>query len=436
MVAPDVSSDVDAARTVSLTGPGHLSGSLRVPGDKSISHRALLLAGLAEGESLITGLSGGDDVRRTRLALESYGVQIEPAGDGLRVRGGLQDEPDEPLDLGNSGTATRLFAGVCAGRDGYAVLTGDQYLRARPMNRVAVPLRAMGAAIDGRRDGDLLPLGVRGGRLTGIDYDSPVASAQVKSAILLAGLGASGPTSVREPAATRRHTEEMLRDFGGKVAVDGTRVTIEPSPLSATDVDVPGDPSQAAFWTVAALIVPDASVTVENVYLGFGRTGFIDVLRRMGADIDVDASTGLIRARSTRLTGIDIAGADIPSIIDEVPILAVAAAAATGTTTISGAQELRVKESDRIASTVRMLRAFGARAHETEDGMVIEGGAPARGGVVDSHGDHRIAMAACVNALIAEGTTVIHGWDSVATSYPGFAAHLAALSGGAVTLSA
>ncbi|HEY9522879.1 MAG TPA: 3-phosphoshikimate 1-carboxyvinyltransferase [Thermopolyspora sp.] len=434
------SSGVDAARTVTLAGPGRVSGTIRVPGDKSISHRALLLAGLAEGTSVITGLSGGDDVRRTRLALEAYGVAIEQADEagraGLLVHGGLRDEPDEPLDLGNSGTAMRLLSGVCAGVDGFAVLTGDKYLRARPMDRVATPLRAMGAAIDGRKRGLLAPLGIRGGGLTGIEYDSPVASAQVKSAILLAGLSASGRTTVREPVATRRHTEEMLADFGVAVEVDGTRVTVERARLVGTKVDVPGDPSQAAFWIVAGLIVPGGSVAVENVYLGYGRTGFVDVLRRMGGAVDVDPALRVIQAEHGALRGIEIGPGEIPSIIDEVPILAAAATAATGTTIIEGAGELRVKESDRIKSTVRMLRAFGAQATETEDGMVIEGGAELRGATIDSHGDHRIAMAACVLALAATGDTVIHGWDSVATSYPGFAATVDRVTGGVVRLTA
>jgi 3-phosphoshikimate 1-carboxyvinyltransferase len=433
---------IDAAPVVMLSGPGRVSGVLRVPGDKSISHRALLLAGLAEGTSVITGLSGGDDVRRTRLAMEAYGVGVEQAEEGgagapaLVVQGGLRDEPGEPLDLGNSGTGMRLLAGVCAGVDGYAVLTGDRYLRARPMDRVAVPLRAMGAAIDGRKGGLLAPLGVRGGGLTGIDYASPVASAQIKSAILLAGLSASGRTTVREPVATRRHTEEMLADFGVEVAVDGTTVSVERARPVGTKVDVPGDPSQAAFWVVAGLIVPEGSVAVENVYLGHGRTGFLDVLRRMGGVVDVDPALRLIRAEHGPLRGIEIGPAEIPSIIDEVPILAAAAASAAGTTVISGAGELRVKESDRITSTVRMLQAFGVKATETDDGMVIEGGGALHGAEIDSHGDHRIAMASCVLALAASGDTVIRGWDSVATSYPGFADTVSQVTGGAVRLSA
>jgi 3-phosphoshikimate 1-carboxyvinyltransferase len=264
------------------------------------------------------------------------GSRIERIAQGVRVHGGLRDEPDEPLDLGNSGTATRLFAGVCAARDGYAVLTGDRYLHARPVNRVTAPC-------------------------------GPWASA-----ILLAGLSADGRTSVLEPVVTGRHTEDMLHDFGAEVVVEGRSVSVERSVLAATDVDVPGDPSAAAFWIVAGLSVPDASVTVENVYLGPGRIGFADVLRRMGAQLDVDPACSVLPSKHSPPHGIDIGPDDIPSIIDEVPIIAVAAASATGTTTIRGAEELRVKESDRITSTVRMLQAFGTRVRETSDGMIIE----------------------------------------------------------------
>jgi 3-phosphoshikimate 1-carboxyvinyltransferase len=328
----------------------------------------------------------------------------------------------------------RLLAGVCAGQDAFTVLTGDRYLRARPMDRVAVPLRSMGAQVDGRSGGRLAPLAIRGGHLTGIDYTPPVVSAQVKSAILLAGLFAEGPTTVHEPVGTRRHTEEMVADFGGDVRADGTSVTVWPSALSATKVNVPGDPSQAAFWVVGALICPDSAVTVNGVYLGFGRAGFVDVLRRMGAVIEADPASGVLRAATGPLRGITIGPDDVPGMVDEIPAVAVAAAFAEGTTVISGAGELRVKESDRIATTVAMLTAFGFGVTETPDGMIIEGGRPRGGATVDAHGDHRLAMAACVCGLAAPGTTVIKGWDSVATSYPGFAAEVARLTGGSVTL--
>ncbi|WP_255945435.1 3-phosphoshikimate 1-carboxyvinyltransferase [Streptomyces odontomachi] len=427
---------LDEETAVRLHGPCAVRGTLRVPGDKSISHRALLLAGLARGRSLIRGLSTGDDVRHTRQALGGFGVGFTETAEGLTVDGGLRDEPDGPLDMGNAGTGIRLLAGVCAGQPMFTVLTGDRYLRARPMDRVAQPLRAMGAVIDGRNDGSLAPLAIRGGTLSGITYRVPVASAQVKSSVLLAGLHAKGRTVVIEPTVTRRHTEEMLPLFGATVAIDGTEVEVRASELHACDVTVPGDPSQAAFWVVAGLTAADSEVVVEQLYTGPGRGGFVDVLRRMGGDLDVDTGTGTIRVRSSRLRGVRIGPQDIPDMVDEVPVIAVAAALAEGTTVISGAAELRVKESDRISSTAAMLRAFGAQVTETDDGMVIEGGRALHGGIVDSHGDHRISMAAVVGALSASGETVITGWDSVATSYRGFAADLQKLTSGAEGIAA
>jgi 3-phosphoshikimate 1-carboxyvinyltransferase len=426
-----------APATLTLTGPCAVQGTLQVPGDKSISHRALILAGLASGESVVNGLSQGDDVTRTRQALAALGVAFTGRPDGSwRVRGGSLSEPAGPLDHGNSGTGLRLMAGVTAGLDMFTVLTGDEYLRQRPMGRVVSPLREMGARVDGRAGGSQAPLAIRGGTLRGIRYPSPVASAQVKSAVLLAGLGADGPTTVVEPVATRRHTEEMLADFGGQISVNGTvngtEVTLTPGALSPTTVRVPGDPSQAAFWAVAALVSPDGEVVVENLYLGHGRTGYLDVLTRMGATVDVDRTAGTIRLRAGTLRGTQVGPAEIPSVVDEVPILAVAAAAASGTTVLTGAAELRVKESDRIKSTAAMLQAFGASVTETAGGLVIEGGRPLRAAVVDSFGDHRIAMAAAVAALRASGTTTIHGWESVSTSYPGFVDDLKRVAGASV----
>ncbi|RCV51874.1 3-phosphoshikimate 1-carboxyvinyltransferase [Marinitenerispora sediminis] len=417
-----------------VTGAGALRGTVRVPGDKSISHRALILASLADGRSTITGLSTGEDVTHTRRALTRFGVTFEEQIPGQwQVTGGLRHEPDDVLDCGNAGTGIRLLAGVCAGVDGISVLTGDQFLRRRPMDRVAVPLREMGAGVDGREAGRFAPLVIRGGGLRGIAHDSPVASAQVKSSLLLAGLSAAGPTTVVEPHPTRRHTEEMLEAFGGKVAVDGASVTVHPGTLTATDVTVPGDPSQAAFWVVAGVLATDGEIEVPGLYLGYGRADFVGVLQRMGAEVDVDEATGTVRARASRLRSVEIVASDIPGAVDEIPVLAVAAAAAEGTTVISGAAELRVKESDRIASTVKMLRAFGVEAEERPDGMVVHGRADFTAGRVDSHGDHRIAMAAAVAAVTrAQGDTVIDGWESVATSYPGFARDLESVAGAGV----
>lgn len=423
------------ASTVTMTGPHPVDGKLSVPGDKSISHRALLLSGLSAGETVIEGLSAGQDVRCTRQALSAFGVEFTDTPGGLLVRGGLRHEPEEALDHGNSGTGIRLMTGVCAGQDMFTVLTGDRYLRLRPMDRVTGPLRAMGARIDGRREGSLAPLAVRGGKLTGILFESPVASAQVKSAVLLAGVHASGQTTVVEPTITRRHTEEMLTDFGVEVAVDGVSVSVRRSTLrSPGRTVVPGDPSQAAFWLVAGVVAEASSVVTENLYLGLGRGGFLTTLTRMGAQLDIDRTSGTVAARTSSLHGVTISAADVADMIDEIPIIAVAAALARGTTVISGAAELRVKESDRIKSTVSMLTAFGAQAQETTDGMVIEGGLPLHGGTVDSHGDHRIAMASAVCALAATGETVIHGWEAVATSYPGFAADLQHLTAGRTRL--
>ncbi|MFI8169918.1 3-phosphoshikimate 1-carboxyvinyltransferase [Streptomyces sp. NPDC085931] len=430
-MTPPAASALDAVSSLRVTGAGPARGSLRVPGDKSISHRAVLMAAMAHGSSVITGLSRGQDVTHTLRAVERFGVIVTDAGDGrVRVEGPIRHEPDDVLDHGNAGTGIRLTAGVCAGIDGISVLTGDRFLRRRPMERIAAPLRLMGADVDGRERGNLAPLMIRGGSLTGITYAPKVASAQVKGALLLAGLSAAGPTTVEEVHATRRHTEEMLAEFGARVRVDAHRVTVEPGRLTATDVSVPGDPSQAAFWAVAALLADQGEIVVENLYPGFGRSDFVGVLERMGADITFDTTAGTLSVRASRLQAVELTAGDIPGIVDEVPVLAMAAAVAEGTTVISGAGDLRAKESDRIASTAAMLRAFGVKVTETEDGMVIEGTSRLRPARVDSHGDHRIAMTAAVaGACAAEGTTVIEGWDSVATSYPRFAEDLMRLTG-------
>ncbi|MEU2264961.1 3-phosphoshikimate 1-carboxyvinyltransferase [Streptomyces olindensis] len=423
--------DLDAVSSLQVTGAGPARGSLQVPGDKSISHRAVMMAAMAHGPSVVTGLSRGQDVTHTLRAVKQFGVTVTDVGEGrVRVEGPIRHEPADFLDHGNAGTGIRLMSGVCAGIDGLSVLTGDRFLRRRPMDRIAEPLRSMGATVDGRERGRLAPLVIRGGALTGITYAPKVASAQVKSAVLLAGLSAQGPTTVEEIHPTRRHTEEMLAQFGARVRVDGHAVTVEPGELTGTDVEVPGDPSQAAFWAVAALLADQGEVTVERLYPGFGRADFVGVLKRMGASVDFDLTTGTLTVRASKLRAVELTAEDIPGIVDEVPVLAMAAAVAEGTTTISGAGDLRAKESDRIASTSALLRAFGVHVTETEDGMVIEGTSRLRPARVDSHGDHRIAMTAAVaGACAAEGTTVIDGWDSVATSYPAFAADLVRLTG-------
>lgn len=407
-----------------------LHATLRVPGDKSVSHRALLLAARAPGRSELTGLSSGDDVARTAAAVAAFGAAVERTGPGaVRIEGGPDrlHEPDVVVDVGNSGTGIRLLAGWATTVPGLAVLAGDASIGRRPMGRVVGPLRALGARIDGRAGGDLAPLVVHGGGVGGGVVRTEVASAQVKGAVLLAGLAAAGETTVVEPVATRRHTEELLAAAGASVRVEGTSVTVRPSTLRPLRLDVPGDPSQAAFWLVAACTTPGSEVVVEHVYVGEGRAGFLDVLARMGADIerldeDPAARTATLRARSGPLAATAVGGAEVPSLIDEIPVLAVAAAAASGTTTFADAAELAVKESDRIATTVGMLRALGVDAEARPDGLVVHGraGAPPAGGAVDAHGDHRIAMAAATAALGAAGPVRVAGWEAVATSYPSF----------------
>lgn len=409
--------------------PSGLKGSPAIPGDKSISHRCLLLAARAEGRSVIRGLSGGDDVSRTLRAIGSFGAEVRVESQEVTVEGGpgRLHEPASVIDVGNSGTAIRLITGWACGVEGLTVLAGDESIARRPMGRVVEPLRRMGARIDGRGDGDLSPLVVRGGSLHGIDYPLPVPSAQVKGAVLLAGISADGETTVREDRPTRMHTEELLSLAGADISVGDGSVTVRRSNLVPLDVAVPGDPSQAAFWVVGACITPGSDVVVPGIYVGPSRAGFLDVLRRMGADIEVvdreDAtSTVTLRARHSELRATDVGGEEVPSLIDEIPVLAVAAAYASGTTTFSGAAELRVKETDRVETMVAALRAVGAKAEPLPDGLAVEGGggAPLEGGRVSSAGDHRVAMSLAVAALASRAPVVIDGWNAVATSYPGF----------------
>jgi len=410
--------------------PAGVHGRFRVPGDKSISHRALLLAARAEGRSRLRGLSTGDDVAHTRDAVRSFGAVVDVVEDGeILVDGGAGrlGEPAAPIDVGNSGTAIRLLAGWAAAIGGLTVLAGDASIAGRPMERVIAPLRQMGAGVDGRQDGRFPPLVIRGGRLRGIDYALPVPSAQVKGAVLLAALAAEGATTVREQIPTRQHTEELLQVCGADIVRGPGMVTVGASRLRPLDLDVPGDPSQAAFWIVAACITPGSELTVDHVYVGPGRAGFIDVLRRMGAAIevshpDVDHSTASITARYGPLEATDVGGDEVPSLIDEIPALAVAATAAEGTTTFADAAELKVKESDRIATVVASLTAVGGRTEPRPDGLVVHGqpGRPLTGGRVDSWGDHRVAMAMAVAALAASEPIRIDRWESVSTSYPTF----------------
>ena len=427
-----------------VRGGRPLTGTVSVPGDKSISHRAVLLAALAEGTSTIHGLSGGDDVSRTLAAVGALGAAVDGGVDGgtspLSIAGGRSRlrAPSTALDLGNSGTGIRLLAGVAATLPGTTTLTGDDSLRRRPMDRVAEPLRAMGAGVAGRGDRCLPPLEVTGGTLRAISYTPPVASAQVKSAIVLAGIAAEGETVVHEPVATRAHTEEMLAAAGADIDFErvgtGRVVRVRRSTLVPGTFTVPGDPSQAAFWLVGGIIVPGSLVTVDAIHLGIERLGFLGVLRRMGATIETEEygnQCGSVTSYFCELHGTVVEAAEIPS-LDEVPILAVAAAVAHGSTRFRDVGELRVKESDRLAGTADLIRAFGVTATVHGDDLVVDGtGAALRPAVIDARGDHRMAMAAAVAGAAcpaSSGETIISGWDAVATSYPGFAGVLAQLT--------
>ncbi|MSQ07424.1 MAG: 3-phosphoshikimate 1-carboxyvinyltransferase [Dehalococcoidia bacterium] len=425
-----------------IQSPKFLGGTLSVPGDKSISHRSLILNALARGNALVTGLSDGEDVRSTRACLEAMGVNIQ-SGDApgtVTVHGtdhGLK-EPADILNAGNSGTSMRLLSGLLAAQPFMSVLTGDGSLRSRPMGRVVQPLKQMGAQIMGRRDDTLAPLVIRGGHLRGIEYDMPVASAQVKSCIMLAGLSAQGDTILHQPALSRDHTERMITAMGATVEVDGLTMILHPTHLQAVDIAVPSDISSAAFWLVAGLCHPNARILIQGVGLNPSRTGVIDALQAMGAGAGMTMlnqrneggePVADILVTSTQLNGIEIGGEIIPRIIDELPVLAVAACFATGTTVIRDAKELRVKESDRIETTVTELSRMGARIEAREDGMVIHGTGRLNGAACHSHGDHRLAMAMAIAGLLARGTTTVHEAEAASVSYPEFWHHLESLAG-------
>ncbi len=493
-----------------IEGGSPLRGSVRPPGDKSISHRALILSALAEGESLIFGLSDGEDVKHTASALSAMGAEISLPDDlgsaeaEVRVTGRHLSEPAEPLYLGNSGTSMRLLAGVCAAHPMNVVLDGDESLRSRPMGRIAEPLSFMGAAVAKSADAHAAeptaadsqassqeasrvaklashapqnltaPIAITGGNLSGIDYTLPVASAQVKGAVLLAGLRARGETVVREFLPSRAHTEEMLSECGADIEV--TRggefhqtTKLRPSQIQPHVWRIPADPSQAAFWIVAALCTPDSEVVVENIYLGPGREGFVDVLLRMGGRVEfaprdageasADASESIvgeasktiaggasqtitggtsrtpagsipgspsrsIKAQTSSLIATDISPQEVPRLIDEIPVLAIAAAHAEGTTRFHGVGELRTKESDRVTAICAMLQALGGQAEADGDTLTVQGTGGLRPGQVDAAGDHRIAMSAAVAAMAmpAGAEVAVNGWEAVATSYPRFLA--------------
>ena len=423
---------------VRIAGPVPVVGRIRLPGDKSISHRALLLGAMAEGTSTIRGLSEGADVASTESAVRALGTEVRRHVGTVEVEGGSSrwHPAGGTIDCGNSGTSMRLLAGVLAGCPWSSVLTGDESLSRRPMDRVAEPLEAMGAKVSGRGPRALPPVTVAGGRLHGVDWTTRVASAQVKSAILLAGIRADGTTVVRERVPTRAHTEEMLRMAGADIEVapweSGRAVTVRRSSLRPIDLDVPGDPSQAAFWIVAGAIVAGSEVTVTNLYPGVERVGFLGVLQRMGASlvrVEDDGGSLSVTVRPGTLEGTVVDASEIPS-LDEVPVLAVAAAAASGTTDFVSMGELRVKETDRLTAVGRLVSAFGARAEVRGDDLRVHGtGGALLGARIDSGGDHRMAMAAAVAALAARGPTFIEGFACVATSYPGFLRDLSELAG-------
>jgi 3-phosphoshikimate 1-carboxyvinyltransferase len=415
-----------------ITPAAGLRGEIVIPGDKSVSHRSVIFAAQAEGTTRITNFLPAADTRATAQIMRALGVSIkEKTSTTLVVEGkGMRGfaEPGGVLDCGNSGTSMRLLVGLLSSRPFFSVLAGDASLTKRPMRRVTAPLREMGAHIYGRDGGQYPPLAVVGGSLAGITYDLPISSAQVKSAILLAGMGAEGRTRVSEPEQSRDHTERMMGYLGIPLAREGKYLAIEPvTGYSARDIEVVGDISSAAFFIVAALITQDSRLIVRNVGMNRGRTGIIEALTAMGGDISVENEREIsgepaadLVVVSSDLSGIDIGGGLIPRMIDEIPVFCVAAAAASGTTTVSDAGELAVKESNRIKTTCANLRALGGSVEERPDGMVIEGTGGLTGGTVASFGDHRAAMSAAVAGLVSQNGVTVEDIECVGTSFPGF----------------
>ena len=431
-----------------IRAPSRLEGTVALAGDKSISQRALLLNSIARGTAHVSNLCVGDDRASILRCLRALGVVIKKhsscpvteSDECFEVRGrGLDGlaEPATVLNAGNSGTTMRLVSGLLAGQRFFSVISGDRSLRSRPMNRIVTPLTQMGARIMGRGENSLAPLAIRGGQLHGIDYALPVASSQVKSCILFAGLFATGQTTVTQPAASRDHSERMLRAMGADLLEQDLRIAIRTSELSPLDVKVPGDISSAAFWLVAACCHPAARVRLEGVGLNSTRSGVLRVLQDMGARVRVEdvreegnEPVGDVIAETSELEATEIKGELVPQVIDELPVLAVAASVAKGTTVIRNAGELRVKESDRISATVAGLSALGANIEERSDGMVIHGADRLAGGESQSFGDHRIAMAMAIAGLVARGETAIEGAEAASVSYPGFWDDLSSLATG------
>jgi 3-phosphoshikimate 1-carboxyvinyltransferase len=434
------------SETLHVEPARRLTGDVDVPGDKSVSHRALLMAALCRGTCELRGILEGEDCLRTRDALGRLGTRVRRERTGcyqVEGAGWRWAAPEGNLDLGNSGTGMRLLAGILAGQPFPSTLSGDRSLSRRPMGRIIRPLRLMGAEIRGSGAGETPPLTINGrSRLKAVRYQPDVASAQVKSCVLLAGLFADGPTCLVEPLPTRDHTERLFAHFGISVDRDGSAITVDGSRrpeegLPPAEIHVPGDPSSAAFLIAGAASMEGSDLTVGNMMLNPTRIRFLDVLRRMGAEITVETGdgsgscpepVGRVRVRGSQLVGTTIEAAEIPLVIDEIPILAVAAARAGGLTRVRNAEELRVKESDRIAGVVAMLRAFGQKAEEHPTGFDVEGGATVRAASFDSRGDHRLAMAAAMLALHGADRSEIDGAAWITTSFPGFAELLARVS--------
>ncbi|MHA6259646.1 3-phosphoshikimate 1-carboxyvinyltransferase [Sporosarcina sp. CAU 1771] len=417
-----------------------LSGELTVPGDKSISHRSIMLGSIAEGQTQVTGFLDGEDCLRTIEMFKQLGVSIERKGTEVLIDSpGMQNwqTPSTELYSGNSGTTARLMLGILAGSTVDTVLSGDASLSVRPMNRVTLPLKTMGAKITGEKDSNLLPLTIKGTPLTAIDYEMPVASAQVKSAILFAGLNAEGTTTITEDAVSRDHTERMLRHFGAAVHSHEKKVSVTGGQtLFGTNVNVPGDISSAAFFMAAAAMVEGSSVTFNNVGLNPTRTGIIDVLESMGAIVNIlsvtdegGEPTATVRVTHSHLKGTTIGGDLIPRLIDELPVIALMATQAEGTTIIKDAEELRVKETDRLAAVTSELKKLGANIEATEDGMIIHGPTPLTGGTMDSYGDHRLGMMPAIAALVSSEAIYIKDPACINISYPNFFEDLESLVG-------
>ncbi|WP_026683332.1 3-phosphoshikimate 1-carboxyvinyltransferase [Heyndrickxia coagulans] len=409
-----------------------LKGTIKVPGDKSISHRSVMFAAVARGKTMVENFLPGADCLSTIHCFQQMSVPIERDGTRVVIAGKGWDglaEPETVLDTGNSGTTTRLMLGLLAGRPFHSVIAGDESIAKRPMQRVTKPLCEMGAHIDGRMGGNFTPLSIRGGALRGIEYQLPVASAQVKSALLLAGLQADGTTIVHEPQPTRDHTERMIRAFGGTVKTEGRTITVQGGmDFHGTEIHVPGDISSAAFFMVAASLVPGSEIVLPDVGLNPTRAGILDVLKQMGADMEVvethapsgGEQTGTLVIRPAALQGVKIGGGLIPRLIDEIPIIALLATQAEGRTVIKDAAELKVKETNRIDTVVRELKKLGAQIEATADGMIIEGPCRLSGGTVESHGDHRIGMMLAVASLVAKDAVCLKGAEAIAVSYPQF----------------